>query len=568
MYYICRNVTELPEYMSVQIRVPARTEITAGEVFSANELDTEIVGNTNVYLPEVVDSAMDTPIIILNGSFESLADGRRPDGNPNYTTYIAREDEVITGIRLLEGIKLELGIENFSNANDILEAIDNGDEISGSYLYPDVGANSLIWTKDFEEVNTTVYLYIETMKSFRLGGQYGVEFANTVVARVKHNIAEQENKLMLAEKVEKNLTIPLEAQTTVVTLEATGGTKPYVYEFVAGGQDNDSFVIDGVYVRTKNEINDDKTYQIKIKATDKDGLSVTDTVDIPIGSPDIDSVNLVLNDDIREGESSVQPGGLIATVEVEGGTAPYVLSLSGEDSDKFVADKMTIKTGATALTEGVYNIIITATDNKNKTIDYSLAIPVLHPYPEIESVTIKPDSGLVAPLAAHTSVGDIQILGGTAPYTITLPENYEQNDLFEIEESIKTKATLSAPGNKKIKVHVVDTHGKTKDATATISIAAPEITNVSVQPVTGLKTPVASNTLIANITTTGGTAPITYSLPAGVSNNDSFQISGSTVESKGEITQAGSYAVVVKATDSQGKTKNSVTTAFTIAAGS
>ena len=176
--------------MSVQIRVPARTEIAAGEVFSANELDTEIIGNTNVYLPEVVDSAMDTPIIILNGSFESLADGRRPDGNPNYTTYIAREDEVITGIRLLEGIKLELGIENFSNANDILKAIDNGDEISGSYLYPDVGANSLIWTKDFEEVNTTVYLYIETMKSFRLGGQYGVEFANTVVARVKHNIAE------------------------------------------------------------------------------------------------------------------------------------------------------------------------------------------------------------------------------------------------------------------------------------------------------------------------------------------------------------------------------------------
>lgn len=568
MYYICRNVTELPEYMFLKIRVPEDIEISAGEIFTANELDTEIVGNTDIYIPETIDNAMDTPVIILNGSFESLADGRRPDGNPNYATYLAKENEVISGIRLLEGAKFELGIDNFSNANDILEAIDNGEDISGSYLYPDIGANSFIWTKDFAEVNTTVYLYVETMKSLRVGGQYGLDFAKTVVARVKHNIAEQENKLMLAETVEQNLTTPLDAKTVVVTLEATGGAKPYTYEFAAGGEDNDLFEIEGIYVLNKAQIDDAKNYKVKIKATDKDGLYVIDEVEIPIDNPEIESIDLTMTNDIREGEASTQPGGLIATAEVMGGTEPYVLSLSGADANRFVIDNMSIKTGNTALTEDVYNIIITATDSNDKTIDYSLAIPVLHPYPEIESVTIKPDSGLVAPLAAHTSVGDIQVLGGTAPYTMTLPESYEDNDLFEIEDSIKTKAIVNDFGDKKIKVHVVDTHGKTKDATATISIEAPEITKVTVKPVTGLTAPVASNTLIANITTEGGTAPITYSLPAGVSNNDSFQISGSTIESKGEITQAGSYGVVVKATDSQGKTKNSVTTAFTIAAGS
>ncbi len=148
-----------------------------------------------------------------------------------------------------------------------------------------------------------------------------------------------------------------------------------------------------------------------------------------------------------------------------------------------------------------------------------------------------------------------------------MPAGVKDNDLFTIEDAIKNKAAITTGGTKNITVRVVDTHNKVKEASAAISIDYPEITSVTVKPVTGLTTPVAIDTKIGDITSAGGTAPITYSLPVGVSNNDSFKISGTQVLVKTEITDAGSYAIVVKATDSKNKTKNSVTTAFTVAAG-
>ena len=137
-----------------------------------------------------------------------------------------------------------------------------------------------------------------------------------------------------------------------------------------------------------------------------------------------------------------------------------------------------------------------------------------------------------------------------------------------IEDSIKTKDAMNIPGTKYITIKVVDKHGKVKTAEGTIVIESekPDIDNVRVYPVSGLKVTVAANTKVADIVTTGGSEPYTYTLPTGISNNDSFKISGSEVLAKEDISNAGSYAVMVKATDRYKKTKNSVTTAFTIAA--
>lgn len=53
----------------------------------------------------------------------------------------------------------------------------------------------------------------------------------------------------------------------------------------------------------------------------------------------------------------------------------------------------------------------------------------------------------------------------------------------------------------------------------------------------------------------------------GMSNNDNFKISENTVLVKTEITQAGSYGLLVTGTDGKGNVKNSITTAFTVASG-
>ena len=358
------------------------------------------------------------------------------------------------------------------------------------------------------------------------------------------------------------------ANTVVATLATTGGEEPYTYTLANGLQDNDLFEIDGTNIKNKEQITEAQTYHIIVTVTDNAGVKKSEIVNILIDNPSITAIDVTMTDDIREGESATQPNGLIAVNQVVGGTAPYTLSLSGVNANNFSIDGMTIRVSNVPLVEGTYYVTLTATDIKDKTFDEELEIEVLQPYPEIESATIKPDDNLAVPLAAHTSVGDIQVIGGTAPYTITLPEGVKDNDLFMIEDSIKTKNIMNVPGIKYITIKVVDTHGKVKTADGTIVIESekPDIENVRVYPVSGLKVTVAADTKVADITTTGGSEPYTYTLPAGISNNDSFKISGSEILAKEDISEAGSYAVMVKATDKYNKTKNSVTTAFTIAA--
>ena len=659
-HYICRTVTENPGYIQAQFRVPQNTEIVAGEVFNAEELYNNTYGNYTVYLPTLMQDINDEPAIIINNSFETLDDGRRPEGQPDYTQYVYKAGEVITGVRLVPGIKFELGTDGLDNVEDLLA--EDPEKIIGTWLYPTVNSSSLIWTNDFDDIDTKVYLYIENIKYFRLGGKFGSQYAYTLIVRVKHQKVE-DSMLKLTADIEEGLVAPLEAKTVVATLSTTGGTEPYTYELLNSIEDNDLFEISNQYIRNKAPISQDRTYNVRVKVTDSEGMDTAKTFSILVDSPSLDSLDLTMTDDIRELEKDTQPGGLIATMQAVGGTAPYIYSISGKDANRFVVDLMSLKVGQTPLVEGDYDIIITATDNKGKTLDHSLTVHVNEPYPDIDSVTIKPDQGLKIPLAAHTSVGDIQVIGGTAPYTITLPSNINDNSLFMIEDSIKTLNEINTPGNRTVTVHVVDKHGKTKNATGiiviedadeienvkatvpnnlaegeknvspnatvvtlittggaqpidysiggtdasyfvvaensikvgknaltaktysidvtatdtnnktkTISVSIPvaepypEIERVSVTPISGLKVTVAKDTVVANLSSTGGTAPITYSLKAGLSNNDKFSIKGNTVVAKDDITTSGSYAVTVTATDTNNKTKNSIQTAFIIAA--
>lgn len=555
--YICRPVTEVEDYLLANFKV-RHDDIVAGQFFRAERLTKSIKDNYTVYSPDTMIKADDDIAIILNNSFETLEDGRRPEGNPNYTSYIYKEGEVITGVRLVEGLKFELGMDSI---------IANQEVQVGGYLIPEVGENKLIYTETLEGIDSEEYLLIESFKDFRAGGQFGSKFIKTMVVRVKRTNIEA-STLDITTTPTQGLEIPLAANTVVATLATTGGEEPYSYTLTAGLQDNDLFEIEGTSIKNKEQVTEAQTYHVIVTVTDNTGAKKSEIVNILIDNPSITAINVTMTDDIREGETATQPNGLIAVAQAVGGTAPYTLSLSGVNANSFSIDGMTIRVSNVPLLEGTYYATLTATDIKDKTFSKNLEIEVLQPYPEIESVTIKPKDNLAIPLAPHTSVGNIQVIGGTSPYTITLPEGVKDNDLFMIEDSIKNKNVMNVEGTKYITVKVVDTHGKVKTADGIIVIEGkkPDIDNVRVYPVSGLKVTVAANTKVADIVTTGGSEPYTYTLPTGTSNNDSFKISGSEVLAKEDISNAGSYAVMVKATDKYNKTKNSVTTAFTIAA--
>ena len=180
-HYICRTVNELPSYMQAQINISGDETIAAGYVFNADELE-DTYGNVSVYeLIKITDNTAQTPAILLNNGFDTLADKRRPKGNSDYTTYTYKNGEVVTAIRLLPEIKLEISV-------DSVVLVDEVDEVgkSSGYLVPENNDMQLHYYKNIDASKLPkTFLKVEAIKAFRLGGKFGNECIKTFVARVQ-----------------------------------------------------------------------------------------------------------------------------------------------------------------------------------------------------------------------------------------------------------------------------------------------------------------------------------------------------------------------------------------------
>lgn len=287
-HYICRTVTELPGYMQANFRVPEGTQVYAGEIYMAKTLDTDLgYGNWSVYLPEVIeDVSKEVPAIVLNGGFETLNDGRRPDGNPDYTTYTFNPGDIVTAIRLEQGTKFEISYD----------AISNGIDVDGlGYLIPEEGVGLLKFVDTLNEVNSKVYLKVEALKHFRIGGQFGGQFINTMVVRVVYKKAEvqpvdPEITAIQAEVVQglKVGDANVASGATVLTMNTVGGTQPYEYSLVPDGevaQDNDKFVIGSAELKVGAEaLTEAKTYKVYVQSKDSKGKIFKEGFDIPVAA--------------------------------------------------------------------------------------------------------------------------------------------------------------------------------------------------------------------------------------------------------------------------------------------
>jgi hypothetical protein len=289
-HYICRTVTELPGYMFALIKVPEGDSMAAGEVYKAETLDTTISGNTTVYVAEYVTDKNDLPVIALNDSFETLLDGRRPDGQPDYTQYVYNEGEVINSVRLDKNVKLELGTDTLSNQLDMKDIDDTN--LKDTWLYIN-NEGRLTWSNSFANVSSRVYFVIEAVKYFRLGGQSGMEFARTLVVRVKHQNVKSNPGDPDITKINANLTPNLKigeenvaSGAVIATLSVEGGTAPVTYAFKTNptvGADNDKFVIDGDNIKVgANALTEAKTYMLYVEATDTKGKVFDEGFDIPV----------------------------------------------------------------------------------------------------------------------------------------------------------------------------------------------------------------------------------------------------------------------------------------------
>ena len=173
--YLCRATNpRVPDYLVKKVSVPADTTLHAGDIVMLKELDSGIENNYQVYTgskPASADLGLRAAIIINDG-FETLADGRRPKGQPDYTQYVYQAGEVVTAIMLVPGLDFEL-------STDVI----NGAFTAGQYIEPVDGAYKGA-VKASRTDTTKSALMMLAQKNFRMGGMFGYQFIDTVVATV------------------------------------------------------------------------------------------------------------------------------------------------------------------------------------------------------------------------------------------------------------------------------------------------------------------------------------------------------------------------------------------------
>lgn len=178
---LCRPVTEVPEYMVLQVRVGAGQTIYAGDIIDINGLDTVIVNNYNVFACNQPTTARlgRQMAIVINGGFEQLLDGRRPNGQPDYTQYSFTEGEIITVILLKSGVRFEISQASLTVTGTLAK---------GFGIFP---VNGSFKPSSAVAVPSGTYssLNVLQLKYFRAGGQNGAQFIPTVVAIVQQPTA-------------------------------------------------------------------------------------------------------------------------------------------------------------------------------------------------------------------------------------------------------------------------------------------------------------------------------------------------------------------------------------------
>ena len=290
-HYVCRPVTEIPDYLISNIRVNEGIELTAGEAVVPKTIDNEINGNFSVYITSPISELGDSPALVLNDCFETLEDRRRPDGNPDYTTYVYKEGEVVACVRLIPELKFEIGTDNWINSDAYIQA----GYPSEGYLWFNPQTTAMTYSANLNDVKSMFYLVIETSKILRSGvttmdvnGEISPNIIHTVIARVKCRNGNPDSGAITAinADVVEDLKIPVEAETTVLTMTPVGGVKPITYEFKENatlGADNSLFgIADNTIVVGSNPLSDAKTYKVYVEAKDSKGHVYDEGFDIPV----------------------------------------------------------------------------------------------------------------------------------------------------------------------------------------------------------------------------------------------------------------------------------------------
>ena len=173
---ICYPLIKVEERSVVKVEVPTGATLYAGDVILCETLDTTDSDNIEVYLgAQVSDYTAQIPCIIVNQGFETMSDGRRPEGQPDPSQYTFTEGQVVTAIRLHNDIPFFVSNDCIDNRGVVAAA-------AGVVLIPQ---NSDYQLATAASVGSSLSaLTVEKVTTMGVGGQFGATFATGCITRV------------------------------------------------------------------------------------------------------------------------------------------------------------------------------------------------------------------------------------------------------------------------------------------------------------------------------------------------------------------------------------------------
>lgn len=172
-HFYCAPITRVPDHLVFTASVPAGQTIQAGAVLTLEELDVTFgARNVDVYKGAAPSDIQTQRFgLVINGGFEQLPDGRRPEGQPDYTQYEFKEGDVVTIVMIDNYVRFEISYD----------AIKNATATAKNFLIPVQDEYALV--NNASHATAKCYLRVETAGEYlRAGGLFGAEFIKTVIA--------------------------------------------------------------------------------------------------------------------------------------------------------------------------------------------------------------------------------------------------------------------------------------------------------------------------------------------------------------------------------------------------
>ncbi|WP_225214312.1 putative Ig domain-containing protein [Comamonas avium] len=272
-------------------------------------------------------------------------------------------------------------------------------------------------------------------------------------------------------------------------------------------------------------------------ATGAGGTSAAATVTITVSAPPLTITPTTL-------PNGTQSTAYSQTLTTSAGTVPYSYRItSGSLPAGLSLDISSGVISGTPTAGGTYNFSIGVQDRYSATGSQAYSLTVSAP-----SITLSPGS-LSNGTVGVTYNSSFSASGGTAPYSYSITSGSLPTGLSLNNSTGTLSGTPTAGGTFNLTITASDTNGATGSQTYSLTVSAPSITLSPGSLINGtVGTPYS-----ATLSSTGGTAPYSYSITSG-SLPTGLSLNTGTGAISGIPSVAGAYNLTITATDTNSAT--------------